>query len=196
VTRIDQWRTHLDKRLGLLTLSRQICFAAGCCERLFPAYLDFYREEKWGDPAALKQGIILLWNSVAEEKPNQSVVRDITRRIDAALPHTEKFNSKMTPAALDSGTSIAESLEFLQDHDTRHLLTVAELALDSADRVAQRAFPEMQYTDPRFEQSVATHPAVVKELDTQREQLQFLELADQTFDLNVFRRRFATHNNK
>ena len=172
-----EWLSVLRTRLSMLKYQESLAFAASCCERLLPNYKAFAREVRWGNPTGLGQAVDLIWRLAGtESSAADAVIREAVKICDAAAPDTEKFSSVLTSAALDAASSIAETLEFAQDRNVEHLVTVSSLSRDTIDLYIQHR-NNLDYSDGQFEDTIARDPLMVAEIEKEQRDLRRLESA-------------------
>jgi len=175
ITHFSEWFEVLKVRLSVLTPAKSLVFAASCCERLLPNYKAFARQASWGNADGLTQALNLMWQLAETDcKAADSTIQEALAVCDAAAPDTEQFGLPLTSAALDAANSIAEALEFVQDGNVDHLVTVSSLSRDSIDLYLQRR-DHLSYPDDKLEEKLALDPLMIAEIRKQQHDLQVLE---------------------
>lgn len=166
----------LKDQIETLPRSHRVVFATSVCERLLPNYEAFSRLEQWGEPTILRSALDEVWRSLEATSLTPERLHDLQAQCEAVLPDTEDFTSLYTSAALDAGVAILETLACCRDGDPQRAATVASLARDTVDMYVQQK-DHLDYADPEFEQKIAAHPLMIRELRKQREDLEELRTA-------------------
>jgi len=190
----DAWLDFLREKLPSFDLSYNLAFAASCCERSLPNYKAFAKEERWGDPKVLTEGLELVWRLVTTKNlaDLHSYVRSLIKALDAVTPDTEgNFKSILTSAALDAASSVGETLDYALDGNIDHIIWVSSLARDTIDLFVHRR-DNPDYSDQNFEEKIANHPLMIAELQKQQMDIKTLEsIQDLTPDFVAFFRQNA-----
>jgi hypothetical protein len=175
IIRFSKWLETLRMRLPMLSSAKGFAFAGSCCERLLQNYKAFSVQESWGDPDGLTKALNLIWQlaDTGVSVPN-SAIRETITICDSAAPDTERYTSALTSAALDAANSIAEALEFAQDGNVDHLVTISSLSRDTIDLYVQRR-DSVRYDDERFEETIARDPLMAAEIQKEQRDLDVLE---------------------
>jgi len=190
----DEWLSHLREKLPSFDFSRNLVFAASCCERSLPNYKAFAKEVHWGDPKVLTEALELVWRLVTIKNPADmhSFTNSLLKALDAVTPDTEDdFKSILTSAALDAASSLAEALNYVLDGNIKHIESIASLMRDSIDLFVQyRDKPD--YSEKNFEEKIAHDPLMIAELQKQQMDIKALEsIQDLTPDFVAFFRQNA-----
>lgn len=161
----------LAEYLEDLPIKHQAAFAASCAERLLPNYKKFSESEGWGDYGLLRQALDGIWLHLAQNANLN--LKDLIKKCDKVIPDTEDFETIYVSFALDAGNAIVETLLFIQDNEMSRIVDIASFCRDTVDMYIQE-LDNMDYSDPSFEQKIASHPLMLKELSKQSEDLVLL----------------------
>lgn len=170
----DLWFSKLRSALSHLSKSRCAAFAAACSERLFPNYIRFSLEERWGDPEVLRRALDDVWR-VAR---GGNVVRDrLESLFDACVavtPDTEDFTSPRVSPALDAAGAIQSAVRCCIDGEPRAAAVAGALARDTVYMYLDTSLAGGE--SPVL--NIEVHPLFVAELARQEEDLQLLSASD------------------
>jgi hypothetical protein len=156
---------------------QKLAFAASCCERMLPNYLAFFESTRWGNIVTLRTALDRVWESVTKIPSELGWLDDLLSECEAALPDTENFAARLTSAALDAGVAIMESLSFLKDRETRHVVTVAALARDTVYMfLEQEKYRRVESS--KLEEAIASDPLMVAEMLEQNRSLRCVASLD------------------
>ena len=89
-------KKELKKGLRRLSAKKRRLFCLSICDRLYPNYVAFYRETKWGDPEVLKKMIDGLWNNIVEQDIKRDGINERLEVCEKLIPDAEKFESTAT----------------------------------------------------------------------------------------------------
>jgi uncharacterized protein len=127
-------RTRVTAALAALPEGQRVAFAASCCERLLPNYNAFVQQERWGQPAFLREALTAVWRQLSGEHLPEAEIRRLAVRCGEAAPNTEEFSGVFVSAALYAAAAISTTLECCLEASPEKVATVAELARDTIDQ--------------------------------------------------------------
>ena len=139
---------HVDA----LTYEKKYKLAISICKKLFPDYQDFYFDNNWGDPDILLDSIILCQLYYTKEIDTTPLI-EMLPKIDKITPDTKDFGN--TSYALNASGAVYETLEFLIDRDSKHILNIGTYLTDSIDF-------KIQENDDLTEQEIDNHPMIIE----------------------------------
>lgn len=167
------YSTGLRLKLTAMPGWKRVAFMACCCERMFPNYERFQREESYGDATVLRSGLDLVWDWVAA-----TVVpldrEKVASACEVQAPFTGEHASVYTSAALDASAALAVTLRALIRAPVESAIEVASYATDTVDLFVQSS-EDIDPTSFDFEDVMAAHPLMQSEIELQWESLQLLE---------------------
>jgi uncharacterized protein YjaG (DUF416 family) len=154
----------LGEKIRKLSTCHQLAFAASICERYFPNYLSFYRDEHWGDPVPLREALDMAWAVSLEQRalPMQGL-EELLARCTRAIPDTENFLSASVSYALDVGCMAAHLVEFMANCERKAIVQIAALARDSIDAKVQE-IEGLNAGRAEIEARIASHPLMISEI--------------------------------
>src|SRR6266852_2702857 len=95
----DEWLDCLRGRLPSFDLSHNLAFAAACCERAYPNYEAFSKQEKWGDAAVLRFSLDTTWDFILTGELNERQRAALESRCKAVTPDSDDFSPKTAMAS-------------------------------------------------------------------------------------------------
>lgn len=164
----------LKIELSNLSYLHQIVFAASCCERLLPNYLEFEKDEKWGDFKLLRSSLNSIWEMVKNKTIDVKEAKELAEKCVSVIPDSENFSSQFTSAAIDAGTCVYETLMFCVDRSIQRILDVSTLSLDTVDMYLQDLL-KIDYSERDFEKKINEHPLMLQEKETQLNDIRTLK---------------------
>lgn len=159
---------HLRDSLATLPHEKRLAFGLSCAERLYPNYLAFTSEMKWGNASILRSALDLAWRVLEGQQPSMSEVERLQDAVMTVAPDMDDFGTLLASEALDAATACASLMDAIK---TNEVAPVTDIASVSHDTV------EMYTRDddcPRDARSSA-HPLVQAELRRQHDDLRVLE---------------------
>src|SRR5262245_44659155 len=96
---IELFWNILVTELRSLPHRHQLAFAASCCERSFPNYVIFNRNEGWGDPRPLRSALDSVWSFIAGGSLSADQCALHKQSCEAVIPDLENFSSMEATAA-------------------------------------------------------------------------------------------------
>lgn len=180
----------LKVELESLSHSNRIAFSASCCDRMLPNYIEFSKQEQWGDYKAFQHVMNEIWNHVLKNHLSSDDIKQYLKKCEELTPHEDDFNSIYVSFAVDAGSSLYNTLKYCLDGEIKHLLFVADYSRATVDLFIQEK-ENMHPGDPELEEKILNNPLMVRELIRQQEDIDFLKtnpLLDQ-HNLATFRSR-------
>ena len=188
----DGIRTFLDNIEQLLIglpHAHRIAFAASCCERAYPNYVDFSRQAGWGDPKVLRESLDMAWEIVDDERPNVGMLLQFERKCQQATPDLDDFCTPDIDVACATGQEAAFMvtllLQLCRETIPLHAVRIARFAFDTIDMYVQ-VIQELNPNDPQLEDKIDEHPITRAELSVQKEDLLTLARIQTVTDLRQF----------
>ena len=144
----------IQNQILLLPQKRQLELAIKICKELYFDYQNFSEFYKWGNSDLLIDGINLSENALNGniDFPN---IKELIPRIGFVTPDTDDFDNELVSYALNASSSIYETLEFLIDNETDHIINICSYYTDTIDFKVQE---EMGLT----QEQIDNHPLMVK----------------------------------
>src|SRR5205807_3616986 len=127
----------LEEDLRELPHSFQLAFAASCCERAYPNYEAFSRQEKWGDAAALKSALDMVWRFILEGNLSENERAALQSACEAATPDSDDFSPETSMAAVlitaaqEAAFMVRLLLQFCQDPQPAYAVRIATFARET-----------------------------------------------------------------
>jgi uncharacterized protein len=168
---------HLKSEIEGLSHEQKTLFMLSCCERLYPNYIAFNRDHKWGSPSILREALDIVWELFEGKTMEEEKIRALFQRCDEVTPDTEDFDSVLVSPALDSAVTVTLLLEFILNDSIDKVTEVASLARDTVDMYVQE-LENMAPDDPNLEKKILEHRLMQKELKRQREDIETLKRID------------------
>ncbi len=173
---MERFDVHsLESVLASLTSHRhRLAFGAAVSERLFPNYQAFSDEVHWGAPNVLRNALDFIWQVVEGGTLTLSQIRELQAECRLATPDSERFQSRLTSAALDAASAVHEVLEACYRDEPQRIAEVGALARDTVDMFVQKR-DGIDYNDSTFEDRILADPLMRRELAKQRSELAILD---------------------
>lgn len=168
---MDIYKEEVKSKLAPIPDKAKILFAILICDRLYPNYVAFQKNNRWGDSAILQKGITRIQDYLVKEHVfNDDEIIAFIERIESITPNTEDFPGIITSFALDACNSVLDTLKFLTDENPEHIADVATYARDTVDMYIQEK-DNLNANDPMIEEKIAQDSFMMKEKAYQRELL-------------------------
>ena len=165
---LDEHIRQVTDSLENLTPSKRAAFAAAIAETLYPNYLAFSKNKRWGDPSVLRSALDLVWKSVDGSPITAESAVDFREKIEKVTPDMEEFGSDTQGSlALDAATAVHSALACALNGDPDEATTAARSAIDSKYMNLENATEELN--------TLLQRPEVQKEFEYQRELLNALQ---------------------
>lgn len=161
-------------KLKNLDFIRQLTFAYLTCERLYPNYVYFSDNYRFGSPDVLRDAIDYLYINLFNSKPDKTKIYSLITNLDKNTPEPGNFETELASAALDACGVVYESLNFLLDKQPSRLDSISIMATDTVDMYIQDK-DELDFNaDKYFQKKIETHPLMKKEIAIQSGIITFL----------------------
>ncbi len=168
---------ELNSALRSLPHTLQLAFATSCCERAFPNYVAFARQEGWEDPSVLRVCLDRVWDFVEGSTFPEAEARDLENKCSVLTPDSDDFPSTEATAAQEAALMVTLLLRFCYDKTPDYAVRIATFARDTIDMFVDPR-EGLVRPDPSIERRISNHPLMIAELKTQKEDL--LRLQDKT----------------
>ena len=120
----SEFMSILKKQIYSQEEKQQLELAIIICKKLFFNYQKFSEAYNWGNPDLLIDGINLCEKAL--QRPiDLGVVKTLLSEIDLVIPDMDDFGDYLGSYALNASASVAETLEFLTDHNKEHIYNIA-----------------------------------------------------------------------
>ncbi|NBB18626.1 DUF416 family protein [Runella sp. CRIBMP] len=150
--------TLLKKQIEKQSFLRDIEFALNICNRLLPDYVDFSKNNEWGEPDKLLRAINFCEKNKLTLETDEDEVIDLKEELESVTPDTDDFGDWDGSYALNSVTAILELLEYYLDKDKAHILNISSSITDTID------FKLNEEEDNLSDEQLSEHPKVIEEL--------------------------------
>jgi len=160
-----------------------LVFILVICQRLIPSFRAFSAETGFSGEKVLTSFIEKAWEtlgagiSVADYSNEMKVAETVA-------PDTEEHESSLASSALDSAVAVSLLMKAFQKEQTKAALEVASLSRDSVDMYIQD-IDHIDPLDPELEVRILSHDLMQKELQRQREDLEFLNELDDNILISI-----------
>lgn len=175
---MDKYEDALSKELTKLSDKAKLLFAALTCEHLYPNYIHFSNETKWGNPENLRNAIdtifIHLIDDILFDEEQIRIFRD---SVDLVTPDTEDFPEVMTSFALNACTAILGTLDFIIEPKPESIIEVAGYARDTVDMFIL-VRDDFDSNDSNVEIRVEKDPLMIREKHRQFNLIKKLSILD------------------
>lgn len=171
-----------DLLASLKTLSRgkKIAFALLIFERLLPG-MDAFCKDTGVDCSPCLKAQDAAWSALETNSNRRALYRSLNEACLKNTPDTEDFTHELTSDALNAFLAISQIMEFALDGSSDHIAYVSTLAKDSVYLYLSHLEPSV-VSSPEWDQSIASHPLMQRELRRQEEDIQFLAALPDQFD--------------
>lgn len=165
---------------------KQLVFCYLTCERLYPNYAFFFDNFEFGNKTILREAIDFIFNGLLIDNFQKvDGINSYLELIDINTPFPHNFNTILASSALDSCTSILETLNFMLDKKTSRLEDISTFATDTVDMYIHDRDDLDFNTDPLFEIKILNDPLMQRELSIQKGIISYLEKIDNLEMLNI-----------
>ncbi|MDJ1470200.1 DUF416 family protein [Xanthocytophaga flava] len=189
----------------ILSVQQQILFAALTCEKMYPTYEAFVKENKWGDEKLLQLILVSLYEVVHTEKIDQEELQSQKKDIDTIIPDTGDFPYSITSYAIDTCFAFYDTLELLSTLDIQSLSNVSThsinmidmfvsevLNLDSTDLLSEKKILANNYmvAEMARQLTLITELSAIQSIDiAQIQRLRRINESYLTFDISLIKKR-------
>lgn len=164
-------------QLKKLDYTKQLAFAYLTCERLYPNYVYFSHNFKFGNDKVLKGAINFISDSLFDNAIDKNTTQRLLKDVDKIIPYPEKFTTVLASSALDACTVVIETLNFLLDKQSSRLEDISTLATDTIDMYIQER-DGIDYNSENFEIKIYKDPLMQNELAVQKGIISYLMRVD------------------
>ncbi|GAO41780.1 DUF416 family protein [Flavihumibacter petaseus] len=152
----QEYVSALRRQAYALPYIRQLAFAVLICKKLYPEYAKFVEAYQWGDADLLMDAIIVCQSRLDSNGNEPSDIAELIPKIDAIVPDTDDFGGDYLGSyALNASVSVNETLEFILDRDSEHIINIATYYSDTVDF---RIHEENELIDLQISQ----HPVMIE----------------------------------
>ncbi len=163
----------LKDQLTKIECKRQLAFGAACCERLVPNYSAFQKDTGWGSIQPIREALNIVWSSLCGYCPNSKDIKQLLASCEAVAPNSDDFKSSYVSFAQDADFAVCGLLDYLLESNIEKISQAAIYATDSVDLYVQE-IENMDPNDVKFEHNILTHRFMQRELQRQKDDLDFL----------------------
>lgn len=161
-------------KLKDLDFNKQSVFAYLTCERLYPNYVFFSENYKFGHPNELREAIDYLYNNLFTVSLNETKIQSFIVRVNKLIPEPANFDTILASSALDACGVVYEALNFLIDKQVSRLDYISTMATDTVDMYIQEELNLDFNNDKNFQQKIDEHPFMIKEISIQKGIISYL----------------------
>lgn len=160
---MDKYEDDLRKELTKLPDKAKLLFAVLTCEHLYPNYIHFNNETKWGSSENLRNAIDTIFIHLIDDRPfDKEQIRIFWDSVDLVTPDTEDFPEVMTSFALNACTAILSTLDFIIEPKPESIIEVAGYARDTVDMFVL-VRDDFDSNDSNVEIRVEKDPLMIRE---------------------------------
>ncbi len=170
---VESFQVFLDElavQLRDIPHAHQLAFSAACCERAFPNYAAFSRQEGWGRPEMLRSSLDCVWAHVIDRNFEIVKAQKIEIECKALAPDSDAFPSVAATAAQEAALMITLLVHFSYDLNPNYAVRIATFNRDTIDMYVQIR-EKLDPTDPELESKITSHPLILAELEKQKADL-------------------------
>lgn len=154
VNRINQLRSE----------EKQIAFAYSACIRMFPNYRHFSKKVGWGDVKPFEESLKRIRDYILLAKAHDN--EKLLEQLYSLIPDSEDFSDQTCSYAISSGSAIYYTLKNIGGVNPTELSWSLVLSRDTVDAYVQTVSP-ISVLEENYEQSIAGHPLMLRELNKQ-----------------------------
>jgi hypothetical protein len=165
-------------QLKNLDFAKQRTFAYLTCERLYPNFVYFSKEYKFGKPEDLQEAIRYLYAHLFDKAIDRAQVDPLINKVEINMPQPAVYDTILASSALDACTSIIEALVFLIDVQSSRLENISTVATDTVAMYIHDTNNLDPNTDPNFQQKINSNPLMTKEIAIQKGIISYLSKID------------------
>lgn len=192
----------LEKELEQISAFHRIAFAASCCERLFPNYCVFAREEKWGNPSVLRNALDEIWDGLEKRTFDAAKISALIEDCLAEAPDSDDVAiSAYDFEAQSVVAAICCTLKACLDPEPKLILKVeaplGDTLFTGVELIEESKAPlawDVKTLEDKFK-IITSNPLSVREIAKQKEDLQRLKEAETLEPELLEWLRVTSHNN-
>ncbi len=166
MTNWKKYQNKVRKNISKLAFDRKLQFAIQICERLFPDYVNFQKQNEFGNPSLLRKGIDFGHENLSLENVGKDEITSLISQIEAVTPDADDFGEIDGSLALNAACSILDMLNFILSSNEEYIFNVANYMYDSVDFIVADKYPNLN------EEEIQNHPLIIEEVRWQLEQTQ------------------------
>jgi uncharacterized protein YjaG (DUF416 family) len=186
---------RLEDKLHELPHSHRVAFAASCCERAYPNYINFFQLAHWGGPGALRTSLNRVWDFVEGLIGALDDISELEQKCESVTPDLDDFSTPdidlQSGAAQEAAFMIRLLLQLCRDNQLSYILRIMTFARDTIDMYVQ-VIEVIDPNDPQLDERIEQHPLMLREIRKQEDDLSRLSQIKARSELKEFR-KYATH---
>lgn len=169
-----------------LNVKQQILFCALTCEKMLYIIIKYDEHERNKGREIFEDAIRHLYSLAMNILNDINEHEEIRENIDSFCPDLDESTNDYAPYALDACSAFLESLDFMIDNETEHVLNCATAATDVVDMYVQMASEVEPPPMPQLEAFISSNPFMIKERRRQELVLEEItKLADSVIDTEL-----------
>ena len=166
----------LVRLLAELPNEARVAFAALCAERQLPNYERFSSRSGSGDPDALREALVSIWEDLQGRKASSDELESALDRCMDQMP-SEEHSSEESAYADDAAASVAYTLRARLTGDPQEAAWAARRAYDAVDHFVTSKLNPSSHIERDLESAIASHPLVQAEIQRQQADIRDLQSA-------------------
>lgn len=163
-----------------LSLNKQIVYALFIFERMRPRMVAFCKDTGV-DYSCCSEVRDATWSDLESGDQRRALYQALKKACMKNAPDTEDFTHEMTSDALNAFLTMSEIMQFMLDNSYDHIANITALATDSVYLYLADLGPGFVITKEN-ENWIASHPLMQKELQLEKEDIEFLAALSDHFD--------------
>ncbi|MDB5276174.1 MAG: hypothetical protein JWR61_1129 [Ferruginibacter sp.] len=132
----------------------QLDFAVTVCKKLFFDYEIFSKRYQFGNPDQLLDAI-LVCEKAKLNQVDKLILEQFIEAINSITPDMDDFGDEISSYALNACVAVYETLQFLVDHNPKHVHDVGICLSDTVDF-------KIQESGDLTEQQIDEHPMMIE----------------------------------
>lgn len=184
----------LQKKLEQLPPFHRVAFAASCCERLLPNYNAFSQKEAWGNPSTLRIALDEIWQILNGAPVDVETINELKQACESedVMPHEDFCGAGYSFEGMEAANAICYTLEACLDPTPDLIVRIANCVSETLDyfvggKDEYASFRDItwnQQVRDEYQNQIASHPFMIREMTKQSEDLKRLEESE-TLDKNL-----------
>lgn len=152
---------------------KQITFAYLSCERVYPNYIYFSSQYKFGNANLLSAAIAFVYESIFNNS-DFTKVDLLLHQVEANAPRPDNFDTFYASIAMNAAGVIYESVNLLKQTDISRILDdISTMCIDAIDLFIQER-DDMDYNDAHFEEKILNDSLMQNEISIQKGIISYL----------------------
>jgi uncharacterized protein YjaG (DUF416 family) len=143
---------------------------------MFPNYIRFQHEFRWGDYRSIRSALDIGWNWLEDMNIGHAQLAELRNACARSAPETEDFDTILASAALDAASAACLLLDQIPNAVPEKAVEVSTLARDTVDMYVQ-VLDNMPANSLGLEERIRLHPLMQKEIERQYFDLDLLSNA-------------------